>query len=263
MRDKDHPSDNKGVLTKVAGILDAFGSPPHQYTCTEVHLQTGISKASIHRLMGQLVNVDFLEKSSSGKTYRLGRRLIRLLHFNLDEDVLNLVFRPELQAVADRLAEASFAARLSGSSVELFEVRGPSAENSSFIHPGIGVRPIHVCSSAKCILAFQDEEDIARLLDANLTSISGFPNADRKSVEKELLYIRRLGFAVCDEELEEAVYSVACPILFDDAHVIYSIGIVAPKSRISESRLERILEELKTASAHIANSLGAKASAAE
>ncbi len=252
----DELSDNKSVLNKVASILDAFGQPPHKFTFTDVYEQTDISKASIHRLMGQLVDAGFLEKSGTGKTYQLGRRLNRLLHFNASGALLEPMFNTELQSVADALGEAAFAARLSGNEVELFEVCGPSAKNSSYLHPGLGIRPIHACSSAKCILAYQDEEEITRLLETNLAKIATTAKRTKKDLQSELLEIRRVGFAVCDEELEEAVYSIAFPIMLQEAGVMYSIGIAAPKSRISDATLTVVRDRLSLAASQIGSLLG-------
>ncbi len=248
--------DNKSVLSKLATILDAFGEPPHRYTFTEISERTEVSKASVYRLMAQLVEVGFLERDGAGKTYGLGRRLTRLLHFNLRKDVLDAVFGPELQNVADRVAEACFAARLSGNDVEIFAVQGPSGRNSSYLHPGLGVRPLHACPSAKCILAYQSAESVTRLLEANLPSIAAPSTVDPQAIAKELEKVRRLGFAECDEEIEEAVYSIACPVFLEETGVIYSVGVMALKTRVSPDRIDAIREELTKASARISELLG-------
>ncbi len=252
----DQEFDNRSVLSKLASILDVFGHPPHRYTFTDISERTEVSKASVYRLMAQLVDVGFLEKDKTGKTYGLGQRLTRLLHFNLRADVVDAVFRPELQIVADKLGEAAFAARLTGAEVELFTVEGPSGRNSSYIHPGLGVRPIHACSSAKCILAYQADETVSELLEVNLPSIAERSVIDQREIVKELEEVRRLGFAECDEEIEESVYSIACPVFLEETGVIYAIGVVALKTRISEARLEGIRSELSIASARISSLLG-------
>jgi len=246
------------VLGKLAQILDAFGDPPQHFTFTDIAERTNLSKASVHRLMNQLVDVRFLEKAGSGKTYKLGERLLRLLHFSLDQDMLKSAFLPELQTVADRLSEAAFVARLSGTDVELFAVQGPPGQNRSFIHPGIGIRPIHACSSAKCILAHQSGELLSQLLERNLPKFTDATLVERDAIVTQLEAVRRDGFAVCDEEIEEGVYSIAYPIFLKDTGVIYSIGIVTTKSRISDDRLEEIRRTLRESSAHLSQALSSK-----
>jgi len=250
--------DNKSVLSKLVSILDVFGQPPHRYTFTDISERTEVSKASVHRLMAQLVDVGFLQKDRTGKTYGLGQRLTRLLHFNLRAGVLDAVFRPELRILADKLGEAAFAARLTGAQVELFLVEGPSGRNSSYVHPGLGVRPIHACSSAKCILAYQTADYVSELLEANLSSIADKSGINQQTILKELEEVRRRGFAECDEEIEESVYSIACPIFLEEAGVIYAIGMVALKTRISMARVKEIQGKLSEASVHISTLLGAQ-----
>lgn len=252
----EQDSDNRSVLAKLASILDVFAHPPHRYTFTVIAERTEVSKASVYRLMAQLVDVGFLEKDRTGKTYGLGKRLTRLLHFNLRKDVLDAVFRPELQVVADNLGEAAFAARLTGTAVELFTVEGPSGRNCSYIHPGLGVRPIHTCSSAKCILAYQTAEAVTELLEANLPSIADRAAIDQGAIVRELDEVRRLGFAECDEEIEESVYSIACPVFLEETGVIYAVGVVALKAKTSEARVSAIRKELERASSRISKLLG-------
>jgi DNA-binding IclR family transcriptional regulator len=240
--------EQNSVIGKLAEILDAFGDAPQRFTFTDIAERTQLSKASVHRLMGQLVDLRFLEKAGTGKTYKLGERLTRLLHFNLDTDVLKSVLTPVLQEVADTLSEAAFMARLCGTEVELFAVQGPRGENKSFIHPGIGIRPVHACSSAKCILAHQSNDLLSQLLEKNLPKFTDATLVEREAIVTHLEEIRRDGFAVCDEEIDEGVYSIACPVFLESTGVIYSVGVVAPKGRISDARLGHIRTVLADAS---------------
>lgn len=249
-------TEQNSVIGKLAEILDAFGDPPQQFTFTDIAEKTQLSKASVHRLMGQLVDLRFLEKVGAGKAYKLGERLTRLLHFNLDTDVLRSVFMPVLQDIADALSEAAFVARLAGTEVELFAVQGPGGDNKSFIHPGTGIRPIHACSSAKCILAHQNNDLLSRLLDRNMPKFTNATLIEREAIVMQLEEVRRDGFAVCDEEIEKGVYSIACPIFLEDTGVIYSVGVVAPKGRISEVHLAHIRTTLRDASIHLSSLLG-------
>ena len=65
--------DMSSVLGKARLILDAFGS---DLSLSELARRSGVAKASVHRLAGELVEWGLLERA--GTNYRLGLRLFEL-----------------------------------------------------------------------------------------------------------------------------------------------------------------------------------------
>ena len=68
--------DLASVLGKARLILDTFDSDTTDLSLTELTRRSGVAKASVHRLAGELVEWGLLERA--GTKYRLGLRLFEL-----------------------------------------------------------------------------------------------------------------------------------------------------------------------------------------
>ena len=64
------------VLGKARMILDAFDTDHSDLSLTELTRRSGVAKATVHRLVGELVEWGLLERA--GTKYRLGLRLFEL-----------------------------------------------------------------------------------------------------------------------------------------------------------------------------------------
>ncbi len=63
-------------------------------------------------------------------------------------------------------------------------------------------------------------------------------------LQEELNKTRQRGYAVCDEEIDPGITSVAAPITVGRAGVVCSIGIVAPVKKIREFGIATVGEYL-------------------
>ena len=57
---------------------------------------------------------------------------------------------------ANQYGSAFFLSRLRGKSVEIIHVETPET-GVSYLHPGLGKRPLHACSCSKAVAAFLPE----------------------------------------------------------------------------------------------------------
>ena len=102
----------------------------------------------------------------------------------------------------------------------------------SHIFPGLGVRPIHACSSSRAILAFLAEDQRNTLIPTRLDRLTDRTITDIGALRDELAATRARGYAVCDEEIDEGVTSVAVPVDIGSVGAMLSLGIVGPRKRI-------------------------------
>lgn len=72
--------------------------------------------------------------------------------------------------------------------------------------------------------------------------------------------VRKAGFAIIDNELEDGLVAVAAPVFGHDGNVIAAISISGPDARITREQLnkfgELIIKELKIESTQIAKAKG-------
>ncbi|MBT4888407.1 MAG: helix-turn-helix domain-containing protein, partial [Rhodospirillales bacterium] len=69
--------ENKGILIRYAAVLDIFAAASGGLTLTEVMNETGLPRGTVHRLLGALLDVGYIESVDGRKVYVLGKRLMR------------------------------------------------------------------------------------------------------------------------------------------------------------------------------------------
>ncbi len=203
-----------------------------------------LPRSSAHRIASSLCAVGYLELNPQG-VYVLGPALLELLRRSLVADARSVSLQPALQFLVSELGETAFFAHLVDQKIDLIEALTPSSADRSYVHPGTGVRPIDTCSSSKAILAFAEQRVIKSMFDSSDLA-SGDEN-DWLDFREALSRVERDGYAICDGEIDEGVFSLACPVPIGQMRGLFSIGIVGPSGRLKKTKLEKIVRIVRSA----------------
>ncbi|MFK7881610.1 IclR family transcriptional regulator [Roseobacter sp.] len=191
-------------------------------TVSEIAEATGVPKPSLYRQVNDLVEAGLLEPRENGR-YGIGMRARRLSDQFVSPDDVKRLALPLLKKAAREIGVAFFLARLRGASVDVIHAEVP-VTGVSYLHPGIGARPLHACSCGKAIAAFCEGHALTQVLSGRLRAFTDHTKTDLGNIRDEFLTIRAQGYAECVEELEQGICSVAAPIKRADQPVEYSIG---------------------------------------
>ena len=107
----------------------------------------------------------------------------------------------------------------------------PDDTSQSFIHPGLGNRPAHACSSAKAIAAFAEDELQNDIISGVHERFNANTHASQQTLMDEFKVITERGYAECDEEIQVGISSVAAPVRFGEIGVTFSVGSVGHASK--------------------------------
>ena len=196
-------------LERLATILEIVGQKG-EATVADLCDHAELPKPTAYRLARELVGAGLLEPVARGR-FALGARLRRITRGDCsDRAVLDLA-APVLRRAAAEQGAAFFLARLRGRAVEIAHVETPDT-GVSFLHPGLGKRPLHACSCSKAIAAFSPDLLRAQDLGRRLRAYTEFTLTRIEDLEAELVRIRRRGYAECVEELERGMCSVAATL---------------------------------------------------
>ena len=172
-----------------------------------------------------------LDVSERNGRYVIGERLTRLALLGRSDSDIRGATAEVIKEAAVHVGDAIFLARLRTQNVEIIHVETPDDSTSSFVHPGLGDRPIHACSSAKVIMAFADPELQNEILDSTFERFNANTLLSRQALIDEFKQIAQCGYAVCDEEIQQGVSSVAAPVKFREIGVTFSVGAVGFSSK--------------------------------
>lgn len=229
-------------------------------TLAELAKTTHLPRSSAHRIATSLCSVSYLKYDPGTGVYLLGPALTELLRRSLVADNRILAIQPALEYLVTVLDETAFFARMIDVEVEITDAVTPRSKSHSYVFPGIGARPLDKCSSSKAILAYVEPSKVERLVAAGaLVDIAGTP-VSLTTLKSHLRKVSRDGYAVCDGDIDEGVFSVAVPVPLGTLRGLYSIGVVGPSSRMKARPLEdmvaRLREAAEIASSNLLNNMG-------
>ena len=228
-------------LARYHQVLEIVANHARGIALNQLVEETGLPRSTAHRLAASLCAVGYLHLDDAG-VYLLGPKLMDLLKKRLSASATELSIRPLLSDLADAVGETAFFAHLVDKRIALLEAVTPNEGARSYVYPGTGERPIETCSSSKAILAYA-HTDIAR--EVYESRDLGAHRYDWKEFSRVLKQVRRDGFAVCDGEIDEGVFSLACPVPVGDIDGVFSIGLVGPSGRMKAMTVDRLASTLR------------------
>src|SRR5689334_959497 len=138
---------------------------------------------------------------------------------------------PHLEQLVERVHESSSVSVLDGNDV-VYVARVPT-KRIMRIGISVGTRfPAYATSMGRVLLAGRSDDWLDTYLGTvQLTAITRRTIDDPKRLRAELLRIRRQGWALVDQELEEGLRSIAAPIRDASGDVVAAVNVSAHASR--------------------------------
>lgn len=237
-------------LERLIMILEIVGTRG-EATVAEICDHSALPKPTVYRLVQDLAGAGLLDLVAKGR-FTLGTRLKRINRSDQSDRALLEVVRPTLKAAADKHGACFFLSRLRGRAVEIIHVETPD-NGVSYLHPGLGRRPLHACSCSKAVAAFRPELSSAEALGGPLKAYTEFTVTRVEDLHAEFEVIRQRGYAECVEEIERGMCSVAAPLGHRDPGNTLSVGATGSVRVFNPSFREKIGKEVVT----LANTIAA------
>ena len=237
------------TLAKGLSVLEALVLRNEPCGVSDLAAALGMSKSNAHRLLNTLLDTGFVNSidgryAPSLKVWELGARVIR------SYDVRALA-RPAMTRLVRETAESVRLSVLDAKSLEVVYIDKIDSPQDVRPYSELGGRtPAYCTSSGKAMLAFQDEELIARA-SRKLKAHTGRSIVDRSAFARAMKKIRAEGFAVNDREYSSQVRGVAAPIFGADGQVIAALSLVAPADRMTPAVLKKVVGLVCEAAARV------------
>lgn len=238
-------------------ILECFLGEDVELGVTNLSRKLGLPKNNIFRLLSTLQCRGYVEQNESTGNYRLGMKTFELGQAYLRR--MGLV--NQAHSILDRLAkDTSETAYLAVyESAEAVYVDMVETTHPVRIIPMIGKRvPAHCTAVGKVQLAYKCEEDKRRIIkETGLKPFTSNTITDEKVFLKHLEDVAQKGYAFDDEEYEEEVRCVACPVRDYTNNVVAGLCISGPTPRMSDEHIEKsLVPTLKHAALELSRRLG-------
>lgn len=223
---------------------------------SEIAGEIGVHKSTVFRLLGSLEDHQMVAQVYERGKYRLSLGILRLATAVPERLEITEHSHQVCEQLAHQLGETVNVAVLrSHFAVNLDQARGPSAVGT---HNWIGkLTPMHATSSGKILLAHLDPQLRGTLLrEAGLARFTEQTVVSREHLEKQLVKVRRDGYALCAEEYELGLNAVAAPIRDYAGSIAAALSVSGPMYRFTAERMVAVADQVVAAASEISERLG-------
>jgi DNA-binding IclR family transcriptional regulator len=237
-------------------LLDCFTRETPELRLTDLSNALEMSKAQVLRIASTLEMGGYLLRDPQTKRYRLGIRLFQLGMLVQQQIDLRRIVHPYLE---DLVARADESARLivpyddGPICLDLVESR-----QATRVFAQLGQRmPWNAGTSPKLILAFLPDERRERILKQNqFERYTERTVTDPDILREELHEIRQKGYHIGRRDLDQDATGISAPLFDHDGQIVGTINFSVPVSRVSERRIEELLQLVIDAAHEISLQLG-------
>ncbi len=228
-------SEHLQSLERGLAVLRAFGEPGASLTISEVAERTALSRATARRILLTLHELGYVE--SDKREFSLTASILDLAKpFITSGDPWQFA-KSYLQSLTDRLGESASIAVLDGTEI-LYVARSPTRRLMT-LAVTVGSRlPAHATSKGRVLLAFLPEAELEAYFGR--TAIARYTDktvVDEQQLRGILTDVRRQGWSIVDQQLEEGLCSVAAPVTDASGRVGAALSVCAHAGRVDPATL--------------------------
>lgn len=202
----------------------------------------GVDRTTAYRLLYTLMDKGYLEQDP--KTHEFLPNPSKF--FALSSQVGGAMNWPAIAAgflpiLRDRTGETANLGVLQDHEVVYIAQQQP--REAVIVNHSLGARrPVHCSALGKALAAFLPEEELDRITAGGLAPNTPRTITDPQMLKLHLRMVREVGYAVDDEETFLGVRCVAAPIYDHRGHVVASMGISGPSTRMALDRIPALAD---------------------
>lgn len=203
---------------------------------TEVVAAAGLAKATTHRILGTLVDRQFVTVGADGN-YLPGPKILSLAGMALQRIDISAIARPYVDELVAKSRCTIHLGVVNGDEI-IYLIRADS--DRPYVMPsrvGLAI-PMHCTGIGKVVLGSRSDQELERFVArAGLPARTEHTITSLEALHTEITSVRRLGYALDREENVPGLGCVAAPIRDHTGTVKYGVSIT---TLLIEHTLEQI-----------------------
>ncbi|WP_183656605.1 IclR family transcriptional regulator domain-containing protein [Prauserella isguenensis] len=210
-------------VERTLAVLRAFSAEQPELTLTEVARASGLDRAGARRILLALVELGYVRHEQ--RRFALTPQVLEFGHAYLSSRSLPQIAEPHLRRLTAEVREMTALAVLEDTEIR-YVAQVPSPKLLGVEIP-VGTRlPAHATSMGKVLLAAVAPERLeAGLRAVELPALTPHTVNSRGELLAELAEIRKQGYVIADDELEEGLRGVAVPVHDADGRVCAAANV--------------------------------------
>ena len=240
------------AIEKALAALDALSTQPQAVGLPDLAVRLELPRQTVHRLLGQLERAGLVVRDPSRERYSVGPRLAKLSFATLRSLNQAAPIRVILQSLVEEIGETCNIGVLDG--LDYVYVQRIECDWPLRLHMEIGSRlGAHTVSGGKVLLANLDAKLGRRLLRSRkLAPATSHTIVRIGRLEAELASVRKLGFALNDQENMDGIVGAAVPIVDPKGNVLAAVGVQGPLPRLTLEACRAFVPRMRQVAERIA-----------
>jgi len=224
------------AVDRATSLLIAILNAQEPPLLSELARQLNLPKSTTSRILGALERQGLIRRDRNS-AYIGGDVLMRFASNQNQDSALIARVRPILESLAAKTSESINLAVAGLDEIKLIDQVDGQFLLGATNWVGRHV-PYHASALGKVLLAF----NAAQLPTGSLQQLASKTITSKIQLNRELEKVRKVGFAILDNELEDGLVAVAAPVFDHDGKVIAAISISGPDARIGREQLNKFGE---------------------
>jgi IclR family pca regulon transcriptional regulator len=237
-------------LERGLDVIRALSQPGPGRTLSDVARDADLTRASARRFLLTLEELGYVR--SDDRRFLLTPRVLELGYAFLSSLTLPQIVQPHLRELVERVHESSSVSVLDGADV-VYVAREPT-QRIMTVAISVGTRfPAHATSMGRVLLAGLAEPELESFLrTAELEPLTEVTVTDKDKLREAVECVRRQGWALVDQELEDGLRSIAVPLHNSSGDVVAAMNLSTHASRRTPAAIrQELLPQLQEAAAAI------------
>jgi len=228
-------SDFVQSLDRGLAVIKAFGPDRERLSLSEVARATGLTRAAARRFLLTLVKLGYVR--SDGREFSLRPRVLELGYAYLSGLALPDVAEPHLEELSAKLHESSSISVLDGH--HIVYVARVATKRIMTVAISVGTRfPAYAASMGRVLLAALSPAELDQYLaEATFEAFTERTVTDPERLREIIADVRREGYSIVDQELEDGLRALAVPLHDSSGTVTAAVNVSAHASRLSSDAM--------------------------
>ena len=242
-------------VDRVLDIIEVLSTEHDGIGVTAIANRVGLHKSTAHRLLSTLAARGYVAKTAEG-SYKIGLKLIEAVSCYINSLELQTEARPYLVQMTGELGLTSHLGILDKDQVVYIEKM--DVVSSVKMYSQIGLRMHAYCSSlGKCLLSNYSREELNGIMkDCSFIRFTKNTISSIEALHKEMTKVRKLGWAMDNEEFEIGHRCIGAPIYDYKGDIIAAVSASGPTNLLRNERIETVAGKVKEVAMELSRSMG-------
>lgn len=236
-------------------IVEILAAANEPLMLGDLAVRAGLNISTCHHIVATLVGRGYVLHAGRNRGYMLSSKLQELTALGAREFDLADLVRPTVEALAEQLGEAVQMAVLRDTAL-ITQLRVGQSTGLTEPDEFLKMRAAHATATGKAILAWLPEAEMARVVYENgLEVFTPHTIPTLSGLIEELRHVRRNGFAIDNQELQQGVTCCGAALRDEKGAVIASISATYAAHKDSDSYRAHVIRHVKEAARSLSDRL--------